>query len=341
MKEILSETLQKHKHEAVAEFEFYKTCGNEAKEVPDNGAVHLTFDFAEKVLLPSLLRKPGQLHFVTGLKFDIFGICSSNLDLVYVFGLVEGHWPNNKTGNEVCSMIHHVIDIHTASERFQNPIENLTLHCDNCSGQNKNRYVLWYFCWRVIMGLEKSITLYFLVAGHTKNRCDGAFGLVKRKLKTVNVDCPAQMMKVIQESSKSNEVICGSSVKWTDWKAMLGPLFTVPKTFKISNYHAFSFHFNHPGILRAKEFTSTAEWTAFNLLRKKCSVEDVKAKTSSYNDPSNYCIEVNRLSDVPSPHEGTREAYLKKNVCEQYHPEDDTYVANYFGSGMDWGEHPL
>ena len=30
------------------------------------------------------------------------------------------------------------------------------LHCDNGSEQNKNRIVLWYFAWRVAVGLHRS-----------------------------------------------------------------------------------------------------------------------------------------------------------------------------------------
>ncbi len=41
----------------------------------------------------------------------------------------------------------------------------IALHCDNCSGQNKNRYMLHYLAWRVIHGLHKDITLNFLIAG--------------------------------------------------------------------------------------------------------------------------------------------------------------------------------
>ena len=52
------------------------------------------------------------------------------------------------------------------------------LHCDNCSGQNKNRYVLWYFLWRVVRGLHTEVTMNFVPAVHTKFAPDWCFGLV-------------------------------------------------------------------------------------------------------------------------------------------------------------------
>ena len=38
--------------------------------------------------------------------------------------------------------------------------------------------------WRVILGFHDNIDLNFLIVGNTKNVCDGAFGHVKRHLKS-------------------------------------------------------------------------------------------------------------------------------------------------------------
>ena len=43
-----------------------------------------------------------------------------------------------------------------------------SLHCYNCAGQNKNRFMLWYCAWRVLTGQHRSISLHFLGVGHTK-----------------------------------------------------------------------------------------------------------------------------------------------------------------------------
>jgi hypothetical protein len=40
--------------------------------------------------------------------------------------------------------------------------------------------MLWYLAWRVATGLHKTITLNFLVAGHTKFAPDWCFGLLKQ-----------------------------------------------------------------------------------------------------------------------------------------------------------------
>ncbi len=56
----------------------------------------------------------------------------------------------------------------------------LVIHCDNCAGQNKNRYVIWFCSWLVETKQFDEVQLCFLVAGHTKNECDGAFSAVKK-----------------------------------------------------------------------------------------------------------------------------------------------------------------
>lgn len=91
VKETLGGAIIQHRKEADAEPDCYGTLYRSAKENLSGPSVHLTFDFTEKVLLPSLFRKPCQLHFVTGLKFDIFAIGSGNLGAVYIYGLPEGH----------------------------------------------------------------------------------------------------------------------------------------------------------------------------------------------------------------------------------------------------------
>ncbi len=55
------------------------------------------------------------------------------------------------------------------------------LHCDNCSGQNENKYVLWYMAWRTIHKLHHFVTLNFMISGHTKFGPDWCFGLRKQK----------------------------------------------------------------------------------------------------------------------------------------------------------------
>ena len=57
--------------------------------------------------------------------------------------------------------------------------DHLLLHADNCVGQNKNNTLLHYLLFCVLMGYHKSITLSFMLAGHTKFVPDRFSGLIK------------------------------------------------------------------------------------------------------------------------------------------------------------------
>lgn len=179
LKEDLVSHFEKHKRDANSEYSFYRKCTNYCKIRPEDGLIHIVFDFAEKVSLPSYRKQPGCLYFVTGLKFDLFGVSSSNLKTQYVFGLPEGHWPNAKTADEVASMLMHVLELHVESPlTFR--ATHLRLHADNCSGQNKNKFLLFLMLYLVMYGKFKSVELCFMIAGHTKNSCDGSFGSMKK-----------------------------------------------------------------------------------------------------------------------------------------------------------------
>jgi len=52
------------------------------------------------------------------------------------------------------------------------------LHADNCSGQNKNKYMIQYLAWRVMTN-QHEITLSFLSVGHTKFLPNTGFGMLK------------------------------------------------------------------------------------------------------------------------------------------------------------------
>ncbi len=59
---------------AKIEFSNNKSIQKKCIRRKGKGSTHLIFDFAKKVLLPKLQNQPGQLHFVTGRKFYLFGI---------------------------------------------------------------------------------------------------------------------------------------------------------------------------------------------------------------------------------------------------------------------------
>lgn len=101
-------------------------------------AHHYCFDHANEVLMTRLLWPPGHVHVVTGLKFDINGVCESETGLNIFFVLVEWHWHGDRSANALLSVLDHVL--HLATEE-QGAGGDILLKSENYAGQNKNRFV--------------------------------------------------------------------------------------------------------------------------------------------------------------------------------------------------------
>ena len=64
-----------------------------------------------------------------------------------------------KGANAIISMLHHFFTVYGFGET------HLHLHADNCAGQNKIRFMMFYVMWRVLTGLHKEITISLLLVG--------------------------------------------------------------------------------------------------------------------------------------------------------------------------------
>lgn len=81
--------IQVHRAQANVEFKIYKQYQAECSNTTN--IYHVAFDYAEKVLILRKVEHPGQLHFLTGLKFNLNGVLCSKTGRNYIFGLPEGH----------------------------------------------------------------------------------------------------------------------------------------------------------------------------------------------------------------------------------------------------------
>jgi len=98
--------------------------------------------------------QPGPMYFLVLRKVGLFGVCCEGLPKQMNFCIDEAHLIS-KGSNAVISYLHYFFENYGLGET------DTHLHCDNCSGQNKNRFVLWYCAWRCCVGLHQSITLNF------------------------------------------------------------------------------------------------------------------------------------------------------------------------------------
>ena len=162
--------------------------------------------------------------------------------------LIDERHCSSKGSNAVISYLHHYFENYGLGEK------EVHLHCDNCSGQNKNRYVLAYLMWRVITGRHKSISLNFLITGHTKFAPDWCFGLLKQKFRKEPVSILKEMeatvrCSTLQEVNIPQLVVDERGtvlVPMYDWQAFL-----IPFSKGINQYHHFSFTHQAQGVAMA------------------------------------------------------------------------------------------
>ncbi|KAJ8029547.1 hypothetical protein HOLleu_28971 [Holothuria leucospilota] len=227
-------------------------------------AMHYSFDFAQQVHIPSNPEQPGPIYFLCPRKVGLFGIACEAVPSQVNYIIDEG-MSISKGSNAVISYMHDFFDNFGLGE------SSVHLHCDNCSGQNKNRFMMWYLSWRTLHRLHTDITINFLVVGHTKFAPDWGFGLIKKRFRRCMCSSLQDVANVISSSTTSGMNIPRSVgteggetlVPVFDWQAFLGPYFRPLAGIKAMHHMRFSS--DHPGVAFIKQFADSAE-TPVNIL---------------------------------------------------------------------------
>ncbi|KAI9532047.1 hypothetical protein NQZ68_035384 [Dissostichus eleginoides] len=178
--------------------------------------------YQEMVHYPSDPLQPGPIYFLVPRKCGVFGVCSEGVPQQVNYLIDEAHC-SSKDSIAVISYLHHFFS------QYGLGVKHVLLHCVNCSGQNKNRYLIWYIAWRFMVGLHATISLNFLIA--------------------------PQLV-----GNESGETF----VKTDNWHDFLAPSFRpLPG---IRRYHHIRFTSAEPGAVYAKELVDNQE-ESYMLLR--------------------------------------------------------------------------
>lgn len=232
-----------------------------------NISCHYSFDYAQQVHYPADPLQPGPIFFLTPRKCNIFGVHCEAIPRQVNFLIDEAVYCG-KGSNSVISQLHFFFEHHGLGER------NCFLHCDNCTGQNKNRFMMQYLAWRCMTGLHTNITVSFLVVGHTKFAPDWGFGLVKRLYRRTKVSTLTDIAEVVDSSAECNVSQLASTEDGTiivptyNWSDYFAEHFkSIPG---IKKYHHFHFSMSNPGIVLMKE-NSESPSKQVNLLKDEWS----------------------------------------------------------------------
>ena len=114
-------------------------------------------------------------------------------DHLYVHIYKEGMAKRGE--NEVASLVMKTLKYLGWLNKEENGLgKELVLCFDNCSGKNKNSMVIHLAMYLVECNYFTSVTIYFLVCGHTKNTCDRLFNLLKTKYRKEKIFTFKQMI---------------------------------------------------------------------------------------------------------------------------------------------------
>ena len=94
--------------------------------------MHYSFDFGQQLHYPSNPVQPSPLYFLQPRKCGLFGVCCEGVPQQINYLIDEG-MASSHSSNATISYLHHFFELYGLGE------ESLSLHCDNCAGQNKSR----------------------------------------------------------------------------------------------------------------------------------------------------------------------------------------------------------
>ena len=146
-----------------------------------------------------------------------------------------------------------------------------------------------------------------MVPGHTKFKCDGSFGLIKKLYRKTTVDCVDHIVEVVKRSSTAglNKAQCyenGKGFQYLDLNSVLGIFFK--KLSGLQKYRHFVFEAAKPGVVKA-QLVANGTYTEFNLLKtRKASVSEIIKEIKSFSI----------LVLTPPPLDYKRQEYLYHNI---------------------------
>ncbi|PKK70580.1 hypothetical protein RhiirC2_866099 [Rhizophagus irregularis] len=165
----------------------------------------------------------------------------------------EGEMPDDgklgKGVNCTISLVWHAIKKYNCGEK------KLIITCDNCVGQNKNNYFLFFYSWLIDRGVYEEVEMNFMIPGHTKFICDSCFGLIKifyRKSKVNTVDDVASIVdnSTTVHLNASQRFLNGEGFQYYNFKDYFQKFKKIPN---IQKYHHFYFTSQHPGVVFYKD----------------------------------------------------------------------------------------
>lgn len=283
------------------------------KRTADECIEHISMDYGQSIAVPHTADQLGGTFYLHMRNFLLFGIFSvlENIQFCYTYDEREAA----KGANEVLSFLHDFL----ANRQVKTPY--IRIHADNCRGQNKNKYVMWYLVWLVSTGRLKRAEIKFMIKGHTHFIVDSGIGHTKRELRRSDVFCLNHWAEVINRSAKTNraKIVTGNDVY--DWKKGLSSHF---KPFAgISKFQHFVADCCEPGWIWAKYGVDDDDWKKIKLLKS-----DSDLNLEEFRSLPKYLSSVGFKGGKPEKEKGLFEnlrQYVKDDWKDELCPDPETF----------------
>ena len=135
------------------------------------------------------------------MKMHMCGVLVHGLDL-YCHVWMDAHYKHNS--NQVMTSIMKVLD----DVKIQRGTLLPTLHiqADNCSRENKNKYMFAFCACFVALENFREVRLSFLIVGHTHYDIDQRFSVISNILKRQDILSLKQMLAQIEIGAQGRDV---------------------------------------------------------------------------------------------------------------------------------------
>ncbi|CAK1596051.1 unnamed protein product [Parnassius mnemosyne] len=156
-----------------------------------------TFDLERTLPLPYL--NTGEVYYLRQLQMLNFGIHAYTKEGEKV---LMNMWPEHcgaRGSQEIMSSLHYFLE-----DSVPDTVKSLCFFSDCCSGQNRNWNVLHFMMFLVNKSpYLESITMHYLVSGHTYLPNDTDFSFISRELKKkTDIYTPEDWMKLVRDCRK-------------------------------------------------------------------------------------------------------------------------------------------
>lgn len=278
-------------HRKVEKAMAYMKKENADSQLPGSDKCSISFDLQQVLFVPTLTHS--DMFYLSQLSCYNLGIHLSDNNHAFMCTWHEG--VSGRGGNEVASTLLKVLNSGVTEKK------HLLLWSDNCTGQNKNRMVIFVLVFLVLHQVFDTIEYNFLISGHSFMCCDRDFALIEKRKRVMKAIIPNDLHEVITSAKYDPPFqVINMSVNgfWNIQEAADTYLNT--KKLNISKAIRIKVDCNNPTILQMKEtFSDIEAWKPVNILKNGKTLEDLKSAKLSLLPPENK-ISVNKKKSLTS-----------------------------------------